>query len=1020
MLSASRRAPRTLLPLLLALAATATRGAAQEGTGERLAAEELELVDLDLRRGRVRAVIGDLEEILEELPDDFLSISLLARAKFEACDYAGARADAERAFRAAARAGDATPPELARTARVLAGILLELGEGAEALRVIEDAGGAIRPDADARDAWMRGRVLLATGSRTEALAAFRLGAEQIGSATWDSLLAQARCQRALLRIREAASTLVAADEVATKGYGVEPEVLVELGDVYFEAYGEVDDALSRAHSPADLYREALRLHPEHEGARLGLFQLHRFNWRRSRESPAVILESILVSRPDSIEGLVVQVSSAIDDGDLRGARRGLRRLAELAPARRDVRTQRAALLWIDHETERARGILAELLAEDAGDSSPERELGRHLLELYRFAEGLPFLERAVKRDPLDWRAWALLGRAQANSGDEPAARESLARAAEVADGRRDAWRDNMALVLSRMDASMVEHEEEDLTFRWLPDAAPVLERYLIPFYEGARESLSSRYGYTPGPVAIEVFRKWRDFSVRSTGFEGFPALGVCFGPVVTAVSPLSELRGSFSWARTSYHEFTHVVHLGLSHNRCPRWVTEGLATWEEGTASPAWWRNLRREMIDARANDAIFPVRRLNSAFRGPHVIFAYYQSGLLCKLLIERHGFAPMVRLLEAFDRGADLDEALEEVFRVTPEQLDVDFLAFVDRELAGLAIEPRWSPDVTFRRRFRLPRTPPAGAAERAEWQEEWCRVAWGSYWAREAVDAEEALRIAGTAGELPARGLFLSGELLVARGERDKARGRFERGFALGGEDFRARMALAALLLQQDELEQAEEQFLAAERVFPGYDDARFSAELRLADLYDVTDRANEANEARLRWLAFNADDYDVRLGVGEWLLANGRGEEAERVFREANEVDPFRRNLHVLWGRTLFGLGRHEEALREFEVGLLVPEQLDGDVLLARGLGVGPPRGDAEDRLIDVALGDGGAPVPPGEQLMARWRAQESELHGRQALTLLELGRGDEAAAAVGRALQLDPACEPALAAKERLP
>ena len=32
--------------------------------------------------------------------------------------------------------------------------------------------------------------------------------------------------------------------------------------------------------------------------------------------------------------------------------------------------------------------------------------------------------------------------------------------------------------------------------------------------------------------------------MRSTGFEGFPALGVCFGPVVTAVSPLvAAVRG---------------------------------------------------------------------------------------------------------------------------------------------------------------------------------------------------------------------------------------------------------------------------------------------------------------------------------------------------------------------------------------------------------------------------------------------------------------------------------------------
>ena len=64
--------------------------------------------------------------------------------------------------------------------------------------------------------------------------------------------------------------------------------------------------------------------------------------------------------------------------------------------------------------------------------------------------------------------------------------------------------------------------------------------------------------------------------------------------LVTAVSPLAEMRGTFSWARTSFHEFTHVIHLGLSHNRCPRWITEGIATWEEVNHNPSWSRNMRR------------------------------------------------------------------------------------------------------------------------------------------------------------------------------------------------------------------------------------------------------------------------------------------------------------------------------------------------------------------------------------------------------------------------------------------
>jgi tetratricopeptide (TPR) repeat protein len=1013
--------------LLLVAGSTPSVAAAAPGTlpseerfsaEERLSAEERELIDLDRRRGKIRQVLDDLDELLEEVPGDFLARTLRAAARFDTCAYEGALADARRALADAGDAEETTPQELAHCARELARLLVEFGRPVEAVEILGDAGGALSVETDPRDAWALGSAQLASGDREAALETLRAGAEARGPRTWRALLDQARCQRVLGRIRPAAKTLVAADELASDGYGVEPDVLVLLGDVYFEAYGEVDDALSRAHSPAELYREALRLHPEHEGARLGLFELYRFNWRRSRVSPGEILEEVFAARPRSIDGLLARASAAIDDGDLRTARRSLNQLNEIAPGRRDVRTQRASLSWIEHRRGRAEKLLEKLVTEDPGDARPEHEVGRHLLELYRFAEALPFLERAAQRDARDWRTWTDLGRAQANTGDEDEARASLRRATDLADGRRDAWRDNTLLVLERMHDTMMEHEEEELSFLWHADAGPVYERYLVPFYEEAREELAQRYGFTPGPVKIEVFRRWGDFSVRSTGFEGYPALGVCFGPVVTAVSPLSELRGNFSWARTSYHEFTHVIHLGLSHNRCPRWVTEGLATWEEGQRNPAWWRNLRREMLDARANDDVIPIRRLNAAFRGPRVVFAYYEGGLLCKMLIEEHGFAPMVRLLEAFDEGADLDQALERVFEKTPEELDAAFATFVDRELGDLRLEPRWSQGNTFRRRFRLSRTPPEDAAERTAWIDEWCRVGWGSYWTRELVDAKEALRLAGTAGDLPPRGLFLRGELAVAAGDLDEAKSAFRRGFELGGEDYRARMALAAILVRETELVEAETHFLAAEEAFPGYDDARFSAELRLADLYRVQGREDEANEARLRWLAWNAGDFEVRAQVAEWLGQEERFEEAARLWQEANEVDPFRRHLHLAWGQALRSLGRHEEALREFEVGLLIPEELDGDVLLARGLGALAMQVGGEDRLLELAGGDASG-RPSADDLLERWRAEEPLLHGYRALTLLDLERAEEARASVTAALELDPECAPALEAQARL-
>lgn len=969
--------------LAAALLGLCLPGPAQD-EGALLEEERLE-IDLMRRRGELDEALAFLAEVLADVPDDFQALVLRAKCRFERCAYDEAVADARRAVELSAAASDA---DRAAAVRALAEILIELGRSDEALTLLEKHAAVLRPARDARDAWWWARALHEAGRGDQARSLLQQGTEAGEVMTWPALLARARCLHALGDIEAAAEVLVAADRVAAATDGSEPDLLTALGELYFEAYGEVDDARSRNHSPVELYREALTLHPDHEGARLGMFALYRFNWQLSRMSPEEIMNRIFAARPQSIRGLVVRVSASLDNGALPAARRDLATLADLAGGRRDVRIEQAALAWVEHRRDEAQAILDDLLAGSAQDAEPERRVGRHLLELYRFAEALPFLARAVERDPGDWRAWRDLGRAQANTGDEEAARASLAQAKETAEGRRDAWRDNTLLVLNRIADRHEEHEAHELTFTWQPDAAEILGTYLVPFYEDAREELSARYGYTPDPVRIEVFRRWADFSVRSTGFEGFPALGVCFGPVVTAVSPLAEgPRGQFSWARTSYHEFTHVIHLGLSHNRCPRWVTEGLATWEESNKNPAWRRNLRRDLVNARANGAIIPIRKLNNAFRGPRVLFAYYQSGLVCEMLIEQHGFPPIVRLLEAFDRGADLDGALNDVFGVTPEQLEEQLLARIDEIIAPLKIEPQWSADRAFRLGFRLSKTPPADPAERARWANDWCTVAWGTYWGGKQVDAEEALRTASLGGDLPPRGLFLRAELLLGREERTAARKVYEQAFNAGGEDFRARVAFGGLLQGVGDFAAAEAQLLAAEQDFPAFPDPDLAAETRLASLYRQQGRTEDEMAARMRWLKFNAGEYELRTTVASWLGGEERHDEAVRYFEEANEVDPFRRTLHLRWGQSLRALGRLEEAVREFSVALAVPVELDGDLRVAGEDGIHP-------------------------DLARAWNGLEPTIRGLLAQTLAELGRTEEARAEAERALALDGDCEPA--------
>ena len=65
-------------------------------------------------------------------------------------------------------------------------------------------------------------------------------------------------------------------------------------------------------------------------------------------------------------------------------------------------------------------------------------------------------------------------------------------------------------------------------------------------------------------------------------------MGVCFGNLVTMNSPAGAGAAPVSWRSVLWHEYTHVVTLGMTRNRMPRWLSEGISVYEEGLADRSW------------------------------------------------------------------------------------------------------------------------------------------------------------------------------------------------------------------------------------------------------------------------------------------------------------------------------------------------------------------------------------------------------------------------------------------------
>ena len=223
-----------------------------------------------------------------------------------------------------------------------------------------------------------------------------------------------------------------------------------------------------------------------------------------------------------------------------------------------------------------------------------------------------------------------------------------------------------------------------------------------------------------------------------------------------------------------------------------------------------------------------------------------------------------------------------------------------------------------------------------------------------------------------------------MALAHGDRGAARAADEAGVAAGGADFRASMALSRMAFDDADWARAEKHLLTAESQFPGFPEKTLAAELLLAEVYGRTEREPEMMAARERWLAWNSDEYVLRSSSALWHAEGGRHAEAARWYEEANEIDPMSRAQHEAWGRSLLELARHAEALREFEVALLVPPELDME-------GTGAP-GDAE----------------------------RARLIGLRARALAGLERAEEARSAAQEALALDGDCAEARKALDALP
>jgi tetratricopeptide (TPR) repeat protein len=229
----------------------------------------------------------------------------------------------------------------------------------------------------------------------------------------------------------------------------------------------------------------------------------------------------------------------------------------------------------------------------------------------------------------------------------------------------------------------------DFVFRMPKPEVAVMREYMIPLARRAFEEYGRRYNFTPtGPILIELFDKHDDFAVRNVGLPGMVgALGACFGRVVTMDSPKALPPGSFQWEATLWHELSHVFTIQMSNQRVPRWLTEGVAAFEEKREKPEWARPNDLEFVTLLNRGETIKLSELNAAFTNPQTIsLAYYQAALVIEHMVQLYGDAGIGKLVRAYSDGSDTDEALKAALDTDFDKLQVSFDEFTNKMFANI----------------------------------------------------------------------------------------------------------------------------------------------------------------------------------------------------------------------------------------------------------------------------------------------------------------------------------------------
>lgn len=462
---------------------------------------------------------------------------------------------------------------------------------------------------------------------------------------------------------------------------------------------------------AEAYQQAVKLDPKDADAQLGLARAFAPS---DSDKAKTALTAALACNPSHIDSLLYLVDDHVDAERYQDAAAALDRVAQVNSEHPLLWAYRALLAHFNNEEEEAAKRHQAALKWYSSNPQVDWLIGKKLSQKYRFAEGAAYQRQSLQLDPAYLPAKIQLAQDLLRLGDEQAG-WPLAEEVNKQDGYNVVAHNLVTLQDSLQKFRTLE--SNGFVLRMDEKEAAIYGDRVLDLLRRARQTLCAKYEVSiDEPVVVELFPRQQDFAIRTFGLPGGAGfLGVCFGRVITANSPASQGENPSNWEATLWHEFCHVVTLHKTHNKMPRWLSEGISVYEERQADPTWGQSINPHYREMMLGDELTPVSDLSGAFLHPksprHLQFAYYESALVVEYLVEKYGLEILKRILVDLGAGMPINDSLAR-YTGSLEALDQEFAEFARRRANAMAPKADWSePD--------LP--PTANAVELAAWVKE-----------------------------------------------------------------------------------------------------------------------------------------------------------------------------------------------------------------------------------------------------------------------------------------------------------